>query len=261
MPTDLSFTHETLAGFLFVLARIGSAFVLIPIPGARAASGVVKVVIVLSLTLALAPLWPRPQGALLPGRILLWMISEATLGLAIGLLVAFVNDIFTFAAQTLSVQAGFSYATAIDPTSEADSGVLQILATIGSNLLFFQAGGEAMVLRALGRSLEAWPPGSVHLPAGVGLELARLGSMMTDLGLHFALPVAALLLLSDFTLALLGRLNSQLQLLTLSFPVKMLASLLILAGLCGTMPALYRQGLDRASGLITRLVTAQGMGR
>ena len=47
--------------------------------------------------------------------------------------------------------------------------------------------------------------------------------------MRLALPVVALLMLVDLALALLGRLNAQLQLLTLAFPAKMLAALLLLA--------------------------------
>ena len=45
------------------------------------------------------------------------------------------------------------------------------------------------------------------------------------------LALLALLLIVDISLALLGRLNSQLQLITLAFPIKMLVSLGLLAWL------------------------------
>ena len=55
---------------------------------------------------------------------------------------------------------------------------------------------------------------------------------MFSVGLRLALPVVALLVMVDVALALLGRLNPQLQLLSLAFPVKMLTALLA-AGLDG----------------------------
>lgn len=48
------------------------------------------------------------------------------------------------------------------------------------------------------------------------------------------------LLLTDLTLALLGRIQPNLQLLTLIFPVKMLGALLMLAMLTPILPRLYR---------------------
>ena len=53
-----------------------------------------------------------------------WMIAEAAIGLATGLAVAFLIEAVTFAAQAISTQAGFAYASTIDPNTEADSTVL-----------------------------------------------------------------------------------------------------------------------------------------
>ncbi|HVY92891.1 MAG TPA: flagellar biosynthetic protein FliR, partial [Bryobacteraceae bacterium] len=49
-----------------------------------------------------------------------------------------------------------------------------------------------------------------------------------------------LLLIADLSLALLSRVNSQLQLQSLAFPVKTLATLAILAILMGTAARVYR---------------------
>ena len=63
---------------------------------------------------------------------------------------------------------------------------------------------------------------------------------MFTTALRLALPVIAFLALIDIALALLGRINSQLQLLTLAFPVKMLVTLTMLAWLLVLFSAVYR---------------------
>jgi flagellar biosynthesis protein FliR len=68
--------------------------------------------------------------------------------------------------------------------------------------------------------------------------------------LRLVLPLLALLLIVDMSLALLGRLNSQLQLITLAFPIKMLVSLGLLAWLLLIFPRVFTQ----ASGPVLRLV-------
>ena len=52
----------------------------------------------------------------------------------------------------------------------------------------------------------------------------RLGATLFSVGMRLALPVVALLVMVDVALALLGRINAQLQLLTLAFPAKDAAS-------------------------------------
>ena len=59
--------------------------------------------------------------------------------------------------------------------------------------------------------------------------LIALGSGIFSVGVRLALPAIALLGMLDLSLALMGRVNSQLQLISLSFPLKMLASLILLA--------------------------------
>jgi flagellar biosynthetic protein FliR len=62
---------------------------------------------------------------------------------------------------------------------------------------------------------------------------------MFSTGLRLALPVVALLILIDFALALVGRVQQQLQLLSLAFPVKMAAALALLAALAPVVPKLF----------------------
>ena len=64
-----------------------------------------------------------------------------------------------------------------------------------------------------------------------------------DTGVEPFMTVAvrvALLVLVDLALALLGRINSQLQLLTLAFPVKMLAALGVLVSMAALFPTMFR---------------------
>src|SRR5262249_61264540 len=86
------------------------------------------------------------------------------------------------------------------------------------------------------QSLGRTPAGSVAFHTGSAEELIRLGSSLFTVGVRLALPIVALLVLVDVALALLGRLNAQLQLLTLAFPVKMLTALLVLSWIGSTVP-------------------------
>jgi flagellar biosynthesis protein FliR len=58
----------------------------------------------------------------------------------------------------------------------------------------------------------------------------------------------------DISLALLGRVNAQLQLLTIAFPVKMIVGLALLGWLAVLLPALFRAGIDSSFTVIRGLV-------
>jgi len=80
-----------------------------------------------------------------------------------------------------------------------------------------------------------------------------LGSAVFSAALRLALPVVALLLLVDLTFALFGRLHAQLQLLSLAFPAKMLATLGMLALLSQAFPRAYEALATRGVAALMRL--------
>ncbi len=245
-------------GFLAVLTRVSGALVFIPIPGARTGPDVARVVLSLGITMALYPVWPALSPASLTlGQLALLVIAEAAFGITAGLAVAFLLEGFVLAAQVLGLQAGFSYSSTIDPSSQADSTVLQVLVQLVSSLLFFALGIHHHVIRAFATSLETIAPGAFLISGGVVEMVSKLGSGMFQLGLRLALPVIALLLLVDVVLALTGRINAQLQLLNLAFPAKMLAGLLLLAALAPLMPTLFESSASRTVQAINRLATGR----
>jgi flagellar biosynthesis protein FliR len=197
-------------------------------------------VLAMSLSIALFPLWPvitvEPGMGLLVG----WILSEAALGITIGLVTGFLTDAFVVFGQIAGLQAGYSFASTIDPTTQADSSMFIVLAQTISSLLFFALGLHREILRIFARSLEVQPPGTFAITKVTADSVIRLGSSVFTTGLKLALPMIALMVMVDLVLALLGRINSHLQLLTLAFPAKMLASLALLSALAGILPRVYQ---------------------
>jgi flagellar biosynthesis protein FliR len=240
MPSEASLALTTIYAFLVVLARVSGAVIFVPMPGLSASAEPVRVVFALSLTIALFPLWPvigvTPGVGLLVG----WMLSEAALGITVGLVTAFLSEAFAVFGQIIGLQAGYSFASTVDPNTEADSGMLIVLSQNISGLLFFALGLHREVLRIFAHSLETQPPGSFALTAVTANSVIRLSSTIFTTGLKLALPMIALMVMVDLALALLGRINSHLQLLSLAFPAKMLASLAMLSAIAGLLPRVYQ---------------------
>jgi flagellar biosynthesis protein FliR len=238
MPGQLTLSIATLQGFLLVLTRVAATFAFVPLPQLKYSSTAARIVLSLSITMALRQVWPpdSPTGVV---PLLGAMAAEAGFGVAIGLVVALVSEAFTLAVQILGIQAGYGYATTIDPNSEADSGVLVALAQLVSWMLFLAFGMERHVIRALARSLESYPAGAFAVTPEARSAVLSLGSVVFTTALRLALPVVALLLLVDIAFALFGKLHAQLQMLSLAFPAKMLATLGMLALLSRAFPSVY----------------------
>jgi len=242
----LNLPLATIFAFLMVLARVSGFVVFLPVPGFRAVPDTVRVALSLTITFALYPVWPAlPNAFPSIGQLTVWAFSEAGFGLMVGLAVAFLVESFQVAAQVAGFQAGYGFASTIDPNSEADSSVMQVFSSLFIGMLFFSSGLDRQLIRVLAASFERFPAGS-WTPAVANLDgVVRLGSEMLSTGLRLALPVVAVLLLIDFALALLGRVQQQLQLLSLAFPVKMAAALVLLAALAPVVPKIFGAAAER----------------
>jgi flagellar biosynthetic protein FliR len=248
-------TVPALFGFLAVLARVAGAVAFVPLPGFRNAPEPVRAALALGLTVALAPLWPALPGfEPSTGRMLALVASEAALGITAGLAVSFLIETLLVAAQVFGVQAGYSYASTVDPSTEADSNVLLVIAQLMAGLLFFSLGLDREVLRAFAQSLTSHPPGTYFVTPATADTMLALGSAMLSTGVRLALPLVALLMLVDVALALLGRMHQQLQLLTLAFPAKMLATLAFLAAISVLFLPVYRAAAARTMAALFRLL-------
>jgi flagellar biosynthesis protein FliR len=242
MPSNLVLSAGTLYGFLMVLARVGGALIFVPLPGIRGAPETVRAALALGFTVALFGQWPVVDAANVGPAILAgWVLSEAAIGLAIGITVAITLESLMLAAQVLGLQAGYAYASTIDPNTEADSGILLIFAQLMAGMLFFVMGLDREVLRLFAQSLEKVPPGAYIFSRASAEPVIRLGTILFSVGVRLALPVVALLVMVDVALALLGRLNAQLQLLSLAFPAKMLTALLLLSWVAAVFPRVVRE--------------------
>jgi len=255
MPVELTLSAATLYAFLLVLARVGGALVFVPLPGVNGAPKAARVALALGFTLALAARWPAVDGSsVTPFHLAGWAAAESGVGVAIGVMVAMVLEVFVMAGQVLGLPAGYAYAATIDPNTQADSGVLLVFAQLGASLLFFAAGFDREVLRLFALSLDKVPPGTwVFGPASAGW-LIRLGAGVFSVGVRLALPVVALLLMVDVSLALLGRLNAQLQLLSLAFPAKMLTALAVLSWIAVLFPRVLGEFSAQAWAVARRML-------
>ena len=242
MPANAAIPANTLYAFLLTLTRVAGIFTFLPLAGLRAGPQIGRVVLALATTLALFPRWPRleapPTGI---GQLLGWLLMEAVIGIAIGLGVSFLLEVLLVAAQSVSLQAGFSYASTIDPNTSADSTVLLIMAQLIGGLLFFTTGMDGQVLKTLASSLDSQPPGALAISRTHAEALLMAGAGIFTTGLRLALPLLTLLLLLDLSIGLLGRLNSQLQVLTVAMPLKMVGALAVLSWSVLLFPRVFGQ--------------------
>ena len=112
--------------------------------------------------------------------------------------------------------------------------------------VFFAAGFDRWLMRAMVGSLETIPPGAWHLSLGAFEMVTHLLSASLEMGVRLALPVTGFLLVIDLTLAVVSRLNAQFPLLNIAFPLKTGLAALALGATIGLVQGSYARLMEIA---------------
>ena len=139
---ELNLPAAFLVNCALLLSRMAAFVVFVPLPAVRASLATTKVVLAAALTAVAAPYAVsaiRPEDISSAG--VSWLLlggalSEGALGAALGVALRLTLEAFGVAAQALGFQAGYSYVNMVDPTSQADSSILNVIFALTADLLF-----------------------------------------------------------------------------------------------------------------------------
>jgi len=221
---------ETLvAAAVFVGARIAGLMVFCPFLGSNAIPIRLKAALTLLLTVLLYPLHGPVELDLRAWQWAGVVLSEAIIGLVLGLAANFMMEAPMMAGQILGVQMGYSLATLFDPQTQADTPVLGEFHRLASLLIFLQLDVHHWLLRAVVNSFAYLPAGAspaTYAAAG-GLLHAAAGIFLA--GVQIAAPGLVATMLADVGLGFLGKASPQLPVLFIGLSLKNLLGLAILA--------------------------------
>ncbi|MDA8249450.1 MAG: flagellar biosynthetic protein FliR [Rhodospirillales bacterium] len=227
--------------FVLVLARAGTACMLLPGIGEAELPAMLRAGFALALTLLLLPVL-LPDLPALPGdpwRGLFMLAAELLAGLLLGWLARLLLAALPMAGQLLAILTGQASVLQPDNLLGPQGAAIGRLLGLAGPVLLLASGLYALPLQALAGSYRVLPPG-VLLPAG-----ATAASVVAAVGACFALALrlAAPFLLAGIVwqvaLAALARLAPQLPVFFLAAPAQVLGGLLLLAALGGTVLAVW----------------------
>lgn len=217
------------------MARPMGAMAVLPMfSQASLSSGLLRGVLAL---LAAIPALPTLAPLLLPlptpGHDLLgygvMIAGEVAIGALLGFSAAIPFWALDMAGFALDTLRGASMAGVFNPLLGGQSSPLGALFSQLAVVLFMVLGGFHSLLSALYQSYAQLPPG---VPWHTGAQflplLKQLWHTLYTLTLGFALPAIVLIVLVDLALGLVNRSVQQLNVFSLSMPIKSLATLLML---------------------------------
>ncbi len=207
---------------VFVMVRIGAAFITAPVFGAVSIPLVVRVSLsgaIGLLVLAAHPVVPPPQ--IFAVATFLSIAAEALVGLAMGFILQTAFAAPLIAAEVIGTSMGIGFATSIDPQNGRSSPALGQFFSIMLTLLFLSVDGHLVLVDMLVKSYEALPPGAAWIGAAQLRAIAFFGGYAFVAGLLLALPVGFLLLCLNLVVGMLSRAAPALNLFAVGLPASL----------------------------------------
>ncbi|RAK08912.1 flagellar biosynthetic protein FliR [Halanaerobium saccharolyticum] len=223
--------NEYIYLFFLIFSRYLGMMLLTPVFSSQVILYQVKVLVALTLAVLTFPLVSGMYPPVSPDNnllVIVEIISEASIGLFMGLTVFLVFSAVQLGGQIIDMRMGFRIANVVDPFSGANSPVIGQLNNIFVTLLFLALNGHLYLVRHLYESFEIIPPGRVNFSSQLWQYFFRRSADMFVLGVKIALPIAGAIFFIDIILAFLARSVPQMNLFVIGLPIKIMAGLILL---------------------------------
>jgi len=184
--------------------------------------------VLLSIFFSMITPMPINAGQVSTVEAVLLMANEATYGLALGLIVTIVFAGIKLSGRIIERQMGLAMAEILDPLTDEREQPLGSLLEMLFIILFLSANGHHLFLLIISRSYEAFPAGSVPTIPILADGIIKAGSTLLIAGLKLAAPMLAAFLLLMVVLAVLARMVPEMNILFISFPLRVGLGLLLM---------------------------------
>jgi flagellar biosynthesis protein FliR len=195
-----------------------------PIWGHRSISRRIKIVLSAAMTWAILPAIPHAST---PPEWIAALAQQLLIGISLGFAVRIIFGAVNLGGQLISTQMGLGFATLFDTNNAQSSPVIGEWITWIILALLWSTNSPVSVWLVLVHSFEQIPITSTLSAKGIP-SLLGLGNLLFYWGAILALPIIIQLLFLNLSFGMLNRLAPQLNLLSLSFPVTLIAGIIML---------------------------------
>lgn len=252
----MTLSSEWMVVMVLLTARFAPVFMFANPFTSMSMPSTVKVALVLTLAAVFAPLAVvTPELAQFnAGRVVVGIAGEVVLGAAIAFALQSAFGAFYMSGRILDMQAGFSMATVIDPSSKAQTPLVGSMFVLAAGAVFFAANGHVDLVRLFATTLTTVPVGTLATGLEPELFIAQSASMFL-MGVAGAGASMAVLFLVDVALAVLSRTLPQMNVLMLSLQVKTVVLLLVLSLATGLMAPLVLRSIESGFRFIQKAIS------
>lgn len=243
--------------FLLIFLRITSLFIASPIFFPKGAPKALTIGFCAILAYVLVPTvnYSALAGVDSGATLMFYCLNEILTGLMLGYIVRFCFFSISFAGQLIDVQIGFAMMNMFDPQTGSNVTVLSNLMYWLSVILFFLVDGHHILIRTLSESFTVGSLGKLLLTDESSMMVIKGFIDFFTIGFKIALPIILVIIITDLTLALVGRTVPQLNVMILGLPIKILVGLMAISIAIPTLIHFIVESFDKIPLIMRRIIS------
>jgi flagellar biosynthetic protein FliR len=217
-------------GFMLVLTRVSAFFIVAPVFSSEIITARIRICIVVIISIFFAAVSPAPVDftGITELQAMLFLINESIYGFALGLISVLVYSAVKVAGQHIEREMGLTMGEILDPITGESGESLGLVIDMIFILMFLTANGHHMLLMIISKSYQAFPVGSFVSIPELCEGVVKAGSVMLAASLRLAAPMLAAFLMLLIVLAVFSRLMPDMDILFISFPLRVGLGMLML---------------------------------
>jgi len=188
------------------------------------------------------------------GALIVVMLHELLIGLLMGFGARLIFYAVEFGGQIMATEMGLTMSTHIDPFSHSTNTTVETLLFYLSVMLFFLSDCHHAVILAFLRSFQIAPVGVPEFTRNVAEYFVMQTGNIFLVALQMAAPLMAVNFTVTFTFAILGKAAPGMSVFSESFPVRILAGLILLSLTLGLTAQIVLSQLRESPEIMLRLI-------
>ncbi|HBT57161.1 flagellar type III secretion system protein FliR [Halopseudomonas aestusnigri] len=229
------------ASYLWVLFRIASLLMTMPVLGTQLLPVRVRLYFALALTLLIAP--QVGEVPLLDALSLsTWIVigEQILIGAAMGFSLQLLFQVHVLAGQIIAMQMGLGFASMNDPSTGISVAVVAQVFTMLVTLLFLAMNGHLVVLEVLAESFTTLPIGDSLGRMDFQALVLRFSWVMAA-AILIGMPAITALLIVNISFGVMMRAAPQLNIFSIGFPLTLVFGLFIMWVMMGNVLGQYQE--------------------
>lgn len=244
--------------FMMMYVRILALFFTAPILSSDSVKMPTRFMLALMFTMIIFPVTAEYMPGVPDNMILYSLIltMEILIGILIGFILSLIFAAFQMAGEFFNVQLGFGYTEVLDPVSQTSLPVISTLKNLMGMLIFLVTGAHRVMIESVAFSFQKIQ--MYHLSnvenSGIAKLIEGMIGVMFIVAFKIAFPVLGILFLVTVAEALMGKAAPQLNILQLSFPIKVVIGLVVLIAVIPFIAKQMSQGFELTFDRINQMI-------